>query len=223
LVKGAITLLEGSSLEGRALSSQGAVLMNNNLVEIKTPVESTLPIKLISFDIQLNKTNTGVILTWETASELNSAYFLIERSFNGIDYHSIGKVQAAGSTNQLNAYSFEDLMPNDGVNYYRLNQFDFDGMNEYSNVIAVEFNHQEYAVTIFPNTFTSSIEIVNNDFLENRSMELRIYNAKGMLVILENITTKNTTIETLNFPSGAYMYVLIVNQNVIKTGNLIAL
>lgn len=223
LVKGAITLLEGSSLEGRALSVEGAVLLNNNLVEINKPIGSMLPIELISFDIHPNKTNSEVILTWETASELNSAYFLIERSLNGFDYQTIGKVQAAGSSNQLNSYSFTDITPDEGVNYYRLNQFDFDGKNEYSAVKGVEINRPEFSVTLFPNPFSSSIEIVNNDFLENRSVELRIYDAIGKLMMMKILTKKITTIETADFPSGAYLFVVIVNQNVIQTGNLVAL
>ena len=223
LVNGAISFLERSSLEGRALSRQGAVTLSNNLIEVKTPLVNILPVTLISFEAKKNKTNTGVILTWKTASELNSAYFLVERSSNGVDYQSIGKIQAAGSSNQLNAYSFADNTPNEGVNYYRLNQFDFNGLHEYSTVKAIEFNHHEFSVTIFPNPFTSSVEIVNNEFTENNTVELRIYDAIGKPMITMIITKKITILETENFPSGVYMYVVIVNQNVIQTGNLVAL
>jgi hypothetical protein len=223
LVNGSITLLESSSLEGRALSRDGAVLLNNNLVEIKTSVESTLPVELISFDIQLNKSNTGAILTWKTASELNSSYFLVERSSDGIHFESIGKLEAAGFSNQFHAYCFTDDSPIQGFNYYRLNQFDFDGLHEYSAVKAVEFNYHGFYVTIFPNPFASSIEIVNNEFTENKTVELRIYDAIGKPMLTRIITKKITTLETADFPSGAYMYVVIVNQNVIQSGNLVAL
>jgi hypothetical protein len=223
LVNGSITLLESSSLEGRALSREGAVLLNNNLVEIKTSVENTLPVKLISFDIQLNKSNTCVFLTWETASELNSSHFLVERSFDGLHFESIGKLEAAGFSNQLHSYCFTDRSPQQGFNYYRLNQFDFDGLHVYSAVKVVEFNHHEFSVTIFPNPFASSIEVVNNEFPENKTVEIRIYDAIGKPMLTRIITKKITTLETADFPSGAYIYVVIVNQNVIQTGNLVAL
>ncbi len=54
------------------------------------------PIHLLNFSATpLNKT---VNLQWQTATEINSNYFLIERSTDGTNFTTIGKQPAAGNT-----------------------------------------------------------------------------------------------------------------------------
>ncbi len=222
LVNGAISFLDYSSLEGRALSRQGAITLSNNLIEIKTPLVNVLPVTLISFEAQTNKANTGTVLTWKTASELNSAYFLIERSFNGVDYQSIGKMQAAGSSNQLNIYSFADNAPNEGVNYYRLNQFDFNGVHNYSMIKAVYFEKSTASATIVPVPFSSSINVIMIDAVENNTLKLQIFDVTGKEVLSATINKVQTDINTDYLPSGIYFYTIIGNNRIIKSGKLVA-
>ncbi|NOS55365.1 MAG: hypothetical protein HOP37_03805 [Cyclobacteriaceae bacterium] len=63
--------------------------------------------------------------TWTTASELNADFFEVQRSKEGVEYESIGKVKAFGTTTLTQRYSFADTNPFDGVSYYRLRQVDF--------------------------------------------------------------------------------------------------
>jgi len=223
LVHGAIRFLKGASLEGRALSCDGAISLFDNLVEIKKPTSNAKPVSLVAFHAEINELNTQVFLIWETAAELDCDNSLVEKSIDGVHFEPIGKICAASVGDQLHSYCFTDRSPKQGFNYYRLNQFDLKGLHEYSAIKAVEFNHHEFSVTLFPNPFASSIEIVNNEFPENKTMELRIYDAIGKPMLTRIITKKITTLNTADFPSGAYMYVVIVNQNVIQTGNLVAL
>jgi len=47
-------------------------------------------------------------LTWETATETNSDYFVIERSFNANQFSEIGRVNAAGTSYENQSYGFTD-------------------------------------------------------------------------------------------------------------------
>jgi hypothetical protein len=97
-----------------------------------------LPVELIIFNGQ--QENQDVLLSWTTASEINNDYFSVERSLDGIIFTEIGRVNGNGTSTQLVNYHFTDNQPGE-LNYYRLRQFDFNGVNELSNIIAVSFGH----------------------------------------------------------------------------------
>lgn len=104
-------------------------------------VLTPLPVELTSFSGQL--TENGVELNWETGAEINNSHFNVQVSYDGVNWETIGVVQGAGnSTVNLN-YFFLDNQEGTGVQYYRLEQVDFDGTNAFSNVIHVSFSEED--------------------------------------------------------------------------------
>ncbi|MEI9956490.1 MAG: hypothetical protein WDM90_09365 [Ferruginibacter sp.] len=65
-----------------------------------------LPVKLINFTATDNKGKN--LLQWQTATEINSDYFNVERSSNGQDFEVIGKVKAVGNSSNIINYNFTD-------------------------------------------------------------------------------------------------------------------
>jgi hypothetical protein len=99
---------------------------------------SPLPVELISFDgIQTTK---GNLLIWKTYTEHNSDYYLIEHSTNGeFDENSvIGRVNAAGNSNEVSAYTITDSTPPSIINYYKLIQVDINGDYQEYGPISVD-------------------------------------------------------------------------------------
>ncbi|TKK66651.1 T9SS type A sorting domain-containing protein [Ilyomonas limi] len=113
-----------------------------------TPI--VIPIAWLSFSA--NKSPGGVLLQWTTANETNSS-FAVERSSDSIHYTTIGTV-AAG--NQL--YSFEDVMPVAGVNYYRIRQVDDNNNSHYSSIAAIDISNV-LAVAVYPNPVRNVVNI----------------------------------------------------------------
>ncbi|MBK7807576.1 MAG: hypothetical protein IPJ51_14975 [Saprospiraceae bacterium] len=98
-----------------------------------------LPVNLTRFDGRWNKVLDINELTWETASEINSDYFDVQRSFKGSEFESVGKVTAAGNSNRITSYAFNDNeIRLNGVYSYRLRQVDFDGTETYSNIVDID-------------------------------------------------------------------------------------
>jgi len=110
---------------------------------------SPLPIELLSFDVSCQ--NQKVILTWSAATQIQNDYFSIERTTDGINYETIGKIKGGGTTSERKNYSFTDDRPINGVGYYRLKQTDVNGKeNTYTNVaITCESNNE--GIKIYPN------------------------------------------------------------------------
>jgi N-acetylneuraminic acid mutarotase len=80
------------------------------------------------------------LLNWQTAEEQNSLYFNVQRSRDGMNWQTIGMVDAAGSSTGLRNYQFTDANPYEGMNYYRLQLVNTGGGKQYSIVAGVEFS-----------------------------------------------------------------------------------
>ena len=97
---------------------------------------AALPITLLYFEAQQTKQNE-VLLTWSTADESNNSFFTIERSSNGLDFVPIARLDGAGNSTTVLNYQYIDLLPLNGLNFYRLKQTDFSGDYSYSEVKAI--------------------------------------------------------------------------------------
>lgn len=101
----------------------------------KVTATNALPVVLTDFGASM--AGNAVELSWHTASEVNSAYFDIEHSMDGLHFGTIGERTAAGTTSTDQFYSFVHERPDLGLNYYRLLQVDNDGESELSNVVSI--------------------------------------------------------------------------------------
>ncbi len=107
---------------------------------------STLPVELLDLNAWPN--TSGILLTWTTASELNSARYDVERSTDGIEWTGIGTQRAAGNSVTLIEYAFLDEAPKTGTNYYRLRMVDLDASQELSSVVSAEWKQRQL---VYPN------------------------------------------------------------------------
>ena len=78
------------------------------------------------------------------------------------------------------------------------------------------------AVTIYPDPFTTSVNIRINDYSQFNKLELRIYNALGARVITRSVTEQLSTVETGDLPSGIYFYQVVGDNKVVQSGKLIS-
>jgi len=94
-----------------------------------------LPISLITFEGFYE--NQVVTLDWSTASEINNSHFIIEKMGDDFGIKEIGRVEGSGNSNTMKQYGFIDLHPSEGINYYRIIQYDYNGDFETYNWISV--------------------------------------------------------------------------------------
>lgn len=83
-------------------------------------------------------------------------------------------------------------------------------------------NGTNETVTIYPNPFSGSINVVINDSPQNKKVELRIYNLLGVEVLNSTLTKQSTSLKTGNLPPGIYFYKIIENTKIIKSGRLVS-
>lgn len=96
----------------------------------------TFPVELLSFSgIQREE---RIELSWKTATEINNDHFVIEK-IKGNQIIPLGHVKGAGMSSEIQEYIFNDENPEEGVNYYRLKQVDYNGNTEVFETIAVTY------------------------------------------------------------------------------------
>jgi hypothetical protein len=120
---GIMSLLHSSPL-GNLIFILMEIWLLRNLSVVGWP---SLPLTLLNLYVNLSS-NKYVILNWQTAQEINTSHFIIERSANGTDFSSIGKVSASGNNSITKDYLYTDTKPAKGTNYYRLKMVDADGI-----------------------------------------------------------------------------------------------
>ncbi len=122
---------------------------------------SPLPVEFINFTAYKNQNNSKVFLEWTTASEENSAHFIIEKSTDGSVFHEIERVQSVQNSNTIQFYGGIDKRPNIGNNYYRIQQVDQDDIMSFTKLINVFINEQDEAPTVYPNPVQDQLNVYN--------------------------------------------------------------
>jgi len=169
-------------------------------------VSAALPVELVYFEAKYID-NHQALLNWQTASELNNNYFDVERSYDAIHWEWVGKVVGNGTTTQLTDYSFVDktIAKSQQTAYYRLNQIDYDGANEYTDIRSVRFTVKPNAFEIaaYPNPFNQEVTI-SVSATELYSIEVTDIN--GLVVLnIENEDKGTHKLDLSTWASGVYL------------------
>ena len=138
----------------------------------------SLPLELVYFQGKLRDKN--VLLEWETAQEHALEDFLIERSHNGYQWLLLAEKVATGNTADGAYYSYLDLQPPPGTQYYRLKARSRNEQTDISPSIAIAVGSTS-RLNLWPNpagnTLHFSLQSVNGE-----SARLRILNLDGRAV-----------------------------------------
>ncbi|PCJ26193.1 MAG: hypothetical protein COA97_06510 [Flavobacteriales bacterium] len=173
-----------------------------------------LPIELVNFGAKYIKEYGIVELNWVTETEINNAFYTIEKSKDGEIFEVVGIVDGAGNSTTVNSYSLADQKPYKGTSYYRLAQTDYDGTTTYSALAAVTVESSFGDLTVFPNPIKGIGYLVFDSDVDGVA-EIVIYNIAGKRIFTQQYyaTKGNNEFEltTVNLPQG--MYFLTVSND----------
>ena len=152
-----------------------------------------LPVNLISFKATMQNAEK-VILNWTTTNEQNNAYYVIEKSNDGIGYIQMNKIIAKGNT-YLNEYVSYDNNPSADLNYYKLTQYDIEGYSKILGVEVVNNGISNSTFTIFPNPIKGKDFTINLKDNTRKSSALRLFDLTGKLVFSNNLNISGNNIK----------------------------
>lgn len=156
----------------------------NNHHQIGYPAAAALPIELLSFDARPK--DSEVFVNWLTASEINTDYFSVERSPDGVIFESIGTVRAAGNSTHFLSYSFVDNDPLSGSSFYRLKETDFDGYTSFSLPVELQFKRVQNELVIKSVNRSEDQLAVTFYSPVDQEIEISFYDCIGKLFFFKN-------------------------------------
>ena len=203
-------LQTGGATDGGA----GAAMTNLSIPQSTTgfPV-CVLPVEYSH--ITAEKAGSMARIDWQTYQELNASHFEIERSIDGQDFQAIGSVMSQGERG--GEYTYTDVEPFAGVNFYRLRQFDLDGSDRVSKVVAVSYGEDDIILTkLYPNPVRVSDPLnLELGIPQGQAARVLVMDAIGKPVFQDQIPT-GETLRTYAIPTDQWsggIYFLKVTTN----------
>lgn len=193
-------------LDGSTLSVWTAII-HDSLVYV--------PVELESFSAT-HTTEGKVLLSWQTASELNNRGFEVQRKFMNSDFATIGFVEGKGTTTEKQYYNFIDSPSENGLYTYRLKQLDYDGKSNYSNEVEINLQTVSYLVLEqnYPNPFNDRTSL-RFATAYNNWITLKLFDILGreVLTIVNEILRpgiyeREINLSNYNLSGGMYFYEL---------------
>ncbi|MBO6516594.1 MAG: hypothetical protein JJ975_08585 [Bacteroidia bacterium] len=110
------------------------------LILIGSTLGFTQPLDLRTNEIAMTVEHEeeATLVQWRSTREVNTSYFLVEKSIDGITYETVHTVGAGGSTYCPNRYQFEDLDRDTLGATYRIVLVCMDGARITSNTLYIE-------------------------------------------------------------------------------------
>ncbi len=219
--------------------------------QVYTSVENTviggdfsLPVELTSFSVE--STEGIVQLNWITESELQNAYWILERKeltkdeYNQIQrgalsvyassnpFGEIGRIEGQGNAAEKTYYTYLDSMVQvGGVYAYRIADVSYQGVVNYHNVVyqQVDIPQGFSLAQNYPNPFNPETAI-KYILPVNAQVELKVYNILGQVVKVlidgevkagfHRVQWDGTNLHQQSVASGIYIYRILVRSS---TGN----
>ena len=171
-----------------------------------------LPVTWLSFNVA--REDDVVAVTWATATEKNADYFDVERSKDGRNFETLGRVNAAGNSTQAVNYTFLDRQPAATVAYYRLRQVDRDGSFVYSSVRVITMIQSETAISAYPNPADGndiSIYLTDDVVLP---VQILVTDQQGKLLLSSEYSDDSSALQLKagEIPSGTLGFVRLTDQ-----------
>lgn len=179
----------------------------DELYDYALGLSTPLAVELTSFAVQTN--HQTVQLDWKTTTETNHKGFEIEHSIDGNNWQYIGFIKGNNNSTNWNDYQFHHSSPIVGFNYYRLKQIDKDGVFEYSAIKTIEWLTNEWS--IYPNPVKNEAFALSISDINFTSGQVLVFNSIGQLLQSQQISHRQTNIQTSTLPKGIYTVVLEYN------------
>ncbi len=191
-----------------------------------------VPVELTSFIAEIK--NNSVQLNWQTASEINNYGFEVVRNIDNSGWKTIAFVKGYGTTTVTNNYTFSDdvgsvlnhTLTHNLSLQYRLKQIDYDGTENFSDVVEKIFENLPKEFRLYqnyPNPFNPST-VISYQLSASGNVSLKIFDVLGneVATLIDNEWKEAGVYEVVfpnvetghapSLPSGIYFYKLIAGN-----------
>jgi hypothetical protein len=165
------------------------------------PLPGNLFILPVNFTwIKASERSSNVQVDFGVGTEEQVAEYQIQRSADGRVYSTIGTIAASRQP----GYSFSDIQPIAGNNFYRIKAVDLGGDTKFSTVVNINLSKSGKAgIAVYPSVVTSSRFTLQVTNLPAGSYKLNITSVTGQLIMSRVLNhTGGSATQTVNVPAS---------------------
>jgi hypothetical protein len=185
-----------------------------------TGIFQMIPLGVLFSSFTAESFERNALLKWTTTSEVNSAYFSVERSEDGIAFYSVGTVTAAGeSQSELNyEYIDENAFVTKDHFYYRIKEVDVDGKITLTDLKYVQVNqHANDQVVVFPNPFTDVLNVYIPESMPNQQRTVVLRDDLNREIRMYTLEGSTNSLILSDLPKGIYLLTVYADHEILKT------
>jgi hypothetical protein len=198
----------GKNSNAANASSAGSGTGTSN-AGIISGVGSVLTTKLTKFTAE--RINQKAVLHWTAIEEANTIY-TVQRATDGIHFVPVGTVKGTGDGAATNSYSFNDVNPAAGKNYYQLQISSGTSTQPgYSTIVTVNMLEPQSVAVAWPNPAHDQFNIRVDDDYNNKTHQLIITNLTGKVMYRNTYKPVNgniTVTPAMPLTPGLYIFKL---------------
>ncbi|HEY0058760.1 MAG TPA: CehA/McbA family metallohydrolase, partial [Flavisolibacter sp.] len=179
---------------------------------ITAPIWVTTEIPLPKNDLKLKaKERSGAVeLTWKIDEDVLFSHYVVEVSTDGRNFTAKGSDTAVLGQRD---YSFIDMLPYNGVSFYRITLLGVKGNPEYSQTVSIELK-KPGVLTVYPNPASASVN-VRFDGADSETILVQLIDAAGNMVYNKVQAPVRTFSLNLSHFANGY-YILRVNDQITR-------
>jgi hypothetical protein len=168
-----------------------------------------LPLTITDFTVSGNE--GAALLDWMIQDGAGIDHFNVQRSTDGVNFTSIGAVQAQAGASANQEYTFTDSKPAAGTNYYRIEAVSTDGSLTYSGIRTLDgAATPTVSISMYPVPASDVLHILTTG---TGPLSILIIDAQGRVMLRTNAVAGSTTdVSVSNWPKGIYFAEIVDAQ-----------
>ena len=184
-----------------------------DLINFYDKMSVVLPVNLTNWAI--NRVEGGILVSWNVAREVNSDYYSIQTSVDGINFEETGRQSSkAWSGNSNTDYTFFLYQDLSVPIYIKLIQVDFDGKSADFGIKYMKGTEQKTDITIFPNPADRSLNLTMDGV---QSADIKILDIKGQIHFQGVLYGTSMEIPIDMIPNGTYFLQVVTTDEQVIT------
>ena len=184
------------------------------LYDLNGACYEVLPLTLLDFSGK--SVDDKILLSWRVGNEADAKKYVVERMNGYGNFTEIGSKYATGNSTNVSEYSFLDVKPDPGKNFYRLKIINNDNTYIYSKTIVLTIQPSKTQITVYPNPVKDVLKI---DFgnTSNHTYKISLYNSVNQLMseatFRSGVNNQLQIARTKSMSTGLYILQIIDENN----------
>ena len=207
-----VRLHPATALDGRPFGRwfvQGLHDLQVPSLKMNLVICGPLPVTLIGSSVECG--NGQALLEWTTATEQDCAEFRVMRSADGADWNVLTTLSCSGNSSQMLHYQAIDPAPEkDGLTYYRLDQYDINGvMTSYPVMVKLPCD-RDASLMAWPNPVEDELYVTLGSSVDpDGTVSAHVLDMSGRVVADRTVDLAGGSVGKLSglsaLPAGPYL------------------